>query len=343
MGAVYRAKHRRLDEWRAIKVLLPEMAQHHEMAARFAAEALAASAAKHENIIRVFDEGTLDGPHGPMQYIVMELLDGAPLSACPMPIEEFGVIASIMVPVAKGLQAAHRIGIVHRDLKPDNIFLANDHGRQVPKVLDFGIAKMRGTGVKTRSHAVFGTVSYMAPEQARSAGSTDYRSDIYAMAVITYRLVTGRLPYEGSLYEIAAKQHEGPPVDPRTLRGDMPPGWSALLLACLSMNPADRSPSALAFAEELLAGLPDGAELAERLAFVPTGERRRAGPHTQTQSVGAVHLLGLPAAALGPTEPTTLGSAAAQSVAPARPASPAAARGSWASPPPCWPRSPRWA
>ena len=217
MGAVYRAKQLGMNRDVAIKVLLRELTENETVLRRFHLEALAVSKLKHPNTIQIFDFGeTEDG----LLYIAMELLEGKPLQKVLNDEKQLAVKRSlhIMEQVAKSLREAHSKGIVHRDLKPDNIFLqAVGEDSDYAKVLDFGVAKVaEGDGQQktlTKAGSIFGTPKYMSPEQSRGV-ETDARSDIYAMGIILYELLTGRVPFnaENPLGILIKHLQEVPPA-----------------------------------------------------------------------------------------------------------------------------------
>ncbi len=217
MGAVYRAKQLGMGRDVAIKVLLRELTENETVLRRFHLEALAVSKLKHPNTIQIFDFGeTEDG----LLYIAMELLEGKPLQKVLTDEKQLAVKRSlhIMEQVAKSLREAHSKGIVHRDLKPDNIFLqAVGEDSDYAKVLDFGVAKVaEGDGQQktlTKAGSIFGTPKYMSPEQSRGT-EIDARSDIYAMGIILYELLTGRVPFnaENPLGILIKHLQEVPPA-----------------------------------------------------------------------------------------------------------------------------------
>src|SRR4051812_19045016 len=202
MGVVYVAEHPAIGRRAAVKVLRPGLTEHVEITKRFFNEARAANAIRHPGIVEVFDSGTL--PSG-VAYLAMELLEGESLAArrrrvARLPRAEARVVGA---QTASAVGAAHAAGIVHRDLKPDNLFLIRDYrdpSRENVKVLDFGIAKLgidtsQSVSVKTRTGSVMGTPAYMSPEQCRGTKEIDYRTDIYALGVILYEMLTGRPPF----------------------------------------------------------------------------------------------------------------------------------------------------
>jgi len=216
MGAVYRARQLGMNRDIAIKVLLRELTENETVLRRFHLEALAVSKLKHPNTIQIFDFGeTEDG----LLYIAMELLEGRPLAKVLTDDKQVSVERSlhIMEQTAKSLREAHSKGIVHRDLKPDNIFLQSvGEDGDFAKVLDFGVAKVaEGDGQNktlTKAGSIFGTPKYMSPEQSRG-GDIDARSDIYAMGIILYELLTGRVPFnaENPLGILIKHLQEAPP------------------------------------------------------------------------------------------------------------------------------------
>jgi len=244
MGRVYAAVQPAIHARVAIKVLSLDTSQNRDLVDRFFSEARAVNLIRHENIVNVTDLARL--PDG-RPYIVMEYLDGSPLSGVlrkrgPMPL---GSTVQLMSEVLDALAAAHAKGIVHRDLKPDNIFVTPG-GRA--KVLDFGIAKLApelsGMSAPTRANAIMGTPPYMSPEQA--AGKVvDTRSDLYSIGVILYEMVTGGLPFVSeSLFDILRMHIMEPPPPPRARRGDLPPAMEHVILAALAKDPAQRPQTA---------------------------------------------------------------------------------------------------
>jgi eukaryotic-like serine/threonine-protein kinase len=215
MGAVWLAKNLTLEVEVALKLIRREVATL-EASERLLQEARAAAKLGHPSIVRVFDFGVteLDDP-----FIVMELLRGESLATL---IDRRGRLPSteaiqVLLPVASALCAAHAKGIVHRDLKPDNIILTiDDSGTTVPKVVDFGIAKLRKEDTVrrnvTQAGAVLGSPDYMSPEQARGRGDVDERTDVWSMCVLLYECLVGRRPFDGPNYNslIASILEEAP-------------------------------------------------------------------------------------------------------------------------------------
>ena len=324
MGMVYLGEHESLGRKAAIKVLRPELAQREEVVQRFFNEALAANQIKHPGIVDIYDFARAELG----AYLVMEFLDGEPLSdllardgALPLP-----TTVLLTRRIASPLTAAHRVGIVHRDLKPDNIFVLPDpdHPGDVRlKLLDFGIAKLKEQGVgqpgvQTQTGLVLGTPFYMSPEQCHGARAVDHRSDIYALGVIAYQLLTGQLPFMATGFgELVLKQQteQPPPIDCAAL--GVPPAVESQILRAMAKDPAARFDSAEDFASALAlaAGLVDASATlpplheAAQLASVPTATSL---PHTVLSSPGQV----LP---MAPTELPTPAPVAAPASATAHP------------------------
>ncbi len=240
MGRVYKGVHPQIGSRVAIKVLSMECAHHPALVQRFFAEARSVNVIRHESIVNIVDLATLsDG----RPYIVMEYLDGQSLSEVikersPLPV---GGVMSLMFEVLDALAAAHQAGIVHRDLKPDNIFVTAQ-GR--PKVLDFGIAKLRpelGAGSDaTRTGSILGTPHYMSPEQAQGL-HVDHRSDIYALGVILFELLTGTRPFEApTLYSLLDMHVKQAPPPPTSVRGDLLPVFDQVVFRALAKRPEQR-------------------------------------------------------------------------------------------------------
>ena len=254
MGTVYRGVHTLMDKPVAVKILRGELATDAEAVSRFHREARSASRLDHEHCIRVSDFGQSDDG---LLYLAMELLEGRSLG---QRLREervsFGESASIAYDIALALEHAHEAGVIHRDLKPDNVFLARrSRGREIVKVLDFGLAKLASDSGKshsiTRDGTIFGTPEYMAPEQAQGE-PLDARTDLYALGVLLYRMTTGVLPFHGETFVQTLTQHiREVPKPPHELAPDIPPTLEAIILRCLEKRAKDRYDSAGAVAEAL--------------------------------------------------------------------------------------------
>ncbi len=245
MGVVVAARHLELQELRAIKLMLPSALSDAEAIERFLREARAPARLKSDHVAKVYDVARLETGS---PYIVIELLEGVDLKTMldqePMLAPQRA--ARLVAQACDAVGEAHTLGIVHRDIKPANLFLTTaPRGGERLKVLDFGIAKMAdpaGGGVDmTRTTAVLGTPLYMSPEQMRGARNADARSDVWALGVILYRMLTGRVPFSGStITEVCSAVISDTPEPPRAVRPDLPAGLEAVILRCLEKNPAAR-------------------------------------------------------------------------------------------------------
>jgi len=257
MGEVYAAEHIHIEKRFAIKLLRPEILGNPEAVTRFRQEARSSSSIGHRNIIAVEDFGTL--PDGRI-YMCMELLAGAALNdliTTPQPIDR---LLNIMIQTGHGLAAAHAKGIVHRDMKPENIYVTiNAQNEDIPKLLDFGIAKVAGNDGQnnlTRTGTIFGTPFYMAPEQALG-NPVDARTDIYAVGVIMYEIFAGSLPFQGESFMGILTQHittEPEPVASRAAKAgrQLPNGLADIITRCMQKNPAQRFSSMDELVNELI-------------------------------------------------------------------------------------------
>jgi len=256
-GAVYEAEHPVLKRRAAVKVLHRAAGRDSEAVLRFISEAQAANHIRSRNIIDIFSFGRLpDGRH----FYVMDLLEGEPLDQFLSRELRLDVATTVQLlrPIAEALDAAHAAGVVHRDLKPQNIFLTWDaNGDTVPKLLDFGMAKLLGDSpVQTLSGTPMGTPLYMSPEQARG-DKVDGRSDVYALGVLGHELLTGRLPITGDSTVVVLMAHilQAPPRMSE-VRPDLPAALDEPILRMLDKNPSARPATAGA----ALAALVEAAE-----------------------------------------------------------------------------------
>ena len=197
IGSVWMAKHSRLQEPVAIKLLSAKMLRDRASLSRFNREAEAAMQIQHPNVLRIYEHGTTEGGY---PYILMELLSGETLGARLARVSRLSVsnAAIIVRQVASALDAAHARGIIHRDIKPDNLFLLGGRERPEVKVLDFGMAKQvrkREQSIVTATGVAVGTPEYMSPEQVLGAKDVDFRCDLWALGVVCYRMLTGRPPF----------------------------------------------------------------------------------------------------------------------------------------------------
>jgi serine/threonine-protein kinase len=258
MGKVYRAHQVALDKMVVLKVLRHSLLSDERTVARFKREAKAASRLNHPNSISILDFGqTEDGA----LYIAMEFVPGQDLHTVLSkdgPLAESRIVR-LVSQVLSALSDAHRAGVIHRDLKPENIMVEQRRNEaDFVKVLDFGIAKIQDGDdgpALTRTGFVCGTPEYMSPEQARG-GTLDHRSDLYAVGVILYQLVTGRLPFESdSAVGYATKHLTEEPIPPSRRRPELriSQPLERLIMRALSKDPDDRPEDAEVFKDELLA------------------------------------------------------------------------------------------
>ncbi len=274
MGAVLAATHLDLHEIRAIKLMHASESENALAVERFLREARAAVRLKSEHVARVYDVGRLDSG---IPYIVMEYLEGHDLSRIArkhgaLPVAE---VVHYILQACDAISEAHSLGIVHRDLKPANLFLTRrDDGTPSVKVLDFGISKHTGPGSMsdmeiTTAKDVLGSPHYMSPEQMRSTRAADERSDVWALGVILYRLITGKLPFPADTpMELCARILETVPERPSVLRPDMPLELEAVILRCLEKNPEQRVQTVAELAGALLPFAPT-----EALEILPMSRR----------------------------------------------------------------------
>lgn len=250
MGAVYRAYDIELDRIVALKLVRPELMRNPAVLQRFKQELLLASRISHKNILRIHDLGDANGT----KFISMACVDGEDLarilgSRGKLPIRE---AIDIAAQICSALAAAHAEGVVHRDLKPENILIQ----KGCVYVSDFGLAKSLGTDeaaatAMTMSGEMLGTPRYMSPEQVESK-PVDGRSDLYALGLILYEIVTGNVPFHGSsAFHMMLARLQTEPVDPRTVNAEVPEYLSGIILRCLERDPERRYQSA----QELLADL----------------------------------------------------------------------------------------
>jgi len=255
MGAVFEVSHRVTGRCFAIKWLLPSLATQADLVTRFMREAQAACRIDHPNVVQVYDVGQARGSC----FMVMELLRGEPLSGRLKRVGRLSVaeVCQILVPVCQGVHAAHSVSVVHRDLKPDNIFLCRTHaGGEAPKVLDFGVAKLALPAEPrhnrlTASGVIMGTPLYMAPEQLK-AQEVDARTDVYALGVILYEALSGRLPFETNSYaELVVQVLTTRPRALQELNPSLPDTVIRVVETAMALDPAARFASAEALGRAL--------------------------------------------------------------------------------------------
>ncbi len=246
MGAVYLGHDPDLDRDVAVKVLAPHLVWQKEFVERFIREARFAARIRHANIVTIFDVGQEAGWH----YFVMEYLEGHPLTELiqrrgPLPPDE---VLDLVRPLAEALDYAHHNGLVHRDIKPGNI-IVNSEGQVT--LTDFGIARAAQETRLTGSGTIVGTAEYMSPEQAKGQ-TIDTRSDQYSLAVVTYELLSGEVPFQAdSTLALMYKVVHEPPPPICEKRPDLPLSVQDALERALAKEPGARYPTAIAFVEAL--------------------------------------------------------------------------------------------
>lgn len=243
MAVVYEAYQPALQRKVALKILPPSLSHNAAFVKRFQQEAIAAAGLRHPNIVTIYDVGS----QGPYSFIVMEFLEGQPLSDLirrgPLPVAR---AARILEQVAQALDYAHKRGFIHRDIKPGNIMVGQANHATLT---DFGIAKAATGTHLTQTGTIIGTPEYMSPEQIRG-GEVDHRADIYALGIVAYEMLAGHLPFSGDTATVLYKQvHEMPP--PLTALTQTPPHVIAAITRALAKDPAQRFQSASEFAAAL--------------------------------------------------------------------------------------------
>ncbi len=297
MSTVQLAFDERLERQVAVKLLAEHLAEDPAFVSRFQREAQAAARLIHPNIVQVFDSGRDE--RTAQYFIVMEYIEG---SSCAEILREHGWVEveealSVIEQACEGLDYAHRHGVVHRDVKPGNLLRALEGE---VKLADFGIAKATEQSSITQVGAVLGTAAYLAPEQARGeeAGPS---ADLYALGVVTYQLISGRLPYEASsLTELALKQQNEQPAPLDTLVAAVTPELGQAVAGALALDPSERYASA----REMRRALQDGARGIAPSAPTRVGphachERRAAAQHQQPASAPAAPAATRPSARAG--------------------------------------------
>jgi eukaryotic-like serine/threonine-protein kinase len=278
MSNVYKATDRILERQVAVKILAEHLSDDERFVARFRREALAVARLIHPNIVQVYDSGVDDGRH----YIVMEYVagrSGAQILQRHGPVDA-DTAGEIGIQACAGLDYAHRRGIIHRDVKPGNLMITGGpvgNGELVVKLTDFGIARAIEQTRITQVGSVVGTAAYLSPEQVRGDEATP-GTDVYALGVVLYQFLTGRLPYEGSsLAELAVRQQNEKPLPPSTYNSEVPAPLSAAVLRALEGDTSKRYASADEFATGLQMGL-EGED--------PTRIESIGGGNTPTRVIG---------------------------------------------------------
>ena len=246
MASVYRGLDYRLERPVAVKIMHPHLAEDEQFTARFMQEARQAARLAHPNIVNVFDQGQ----DGPLTFIVMEYLPGITLREL---LRDFGVLTweqtlDVVKAILQGLDAAHQAGIVHRDLKPENILMADD-GRI--KIADFGLARAASHDTQT-GQALLGTVAYLSPELV-TGSPADIRSDLYALGIMLFEMLTGTQPFTGDQAVTVAYQHANASVPvPSDVVSDTPAELDELVRWSTQRNPDDRPAHARALLDQVI-------------------------------------------------------------------------------------------
>ena len=240
MAVVYKAKDRLLNRYVAIKILRPEFTRDEQFIENFRRESQAAAGLSHPNIVNVYDVGR----EGNINFIVMELVDGKPLSQL---IEEKGKLdykeaINITKQVASALSLAHKNQIIHRDVKPHNILITS---QGTAKLADFGIARaVSQSSIQGNDDKIMGSVHYFSPEQAKGT-NVDEKSDIYSLGIVLYEMLTGKVPFDGdNPVTIALMQINEPVTPPSVFNHNVPPGLERIVMKAVEKQPKNRFESA---------------------------------------------------------------------------------------------------
>jgi serine/threonine-protein kinase len=317
MGSVYVAEHPSIGKRVALKVLQAEFVSQPEIVSRFFHEAKAVNDIQHPNIVDIIDFGTIapaNPTDPPTVYFIMEYIVGSSLSDLirrEAPLRPERAIA-IALQVADALSASHRMGIVHRDLKPDNVMLVS-RGREQDfvKLLDFGIAKLTGNATnthRTRTGMVIGTPQYMSPEQCEGRSNIDHRTDIYALGIVLYQMLTSKVPFAGDGFgEVLIQQMAMPPLAPSAIVPLIPEYLELIVLKALEKRADHRYQRMDDMTLALQAPMQYVESHGGRTGFLTTPIVR--DPRMTGAGAAVVMLTPAPNRAL---QPTTLGGSAAQ-------------------------------
>ncbi|HEX5735130.1 MAG TPA: protein kinase [Blastocatellia bacterium] len=263
MGTVYKAMHTQMDRICALKLLTPHTNDTESAVARFKREARMASRIDNPHAVTIYDFGEAEGG---LLYLAMEFIDGKPLTRLLAEEQGLGVSRTVHITaqIAEALAAAHSLGIVHRDLKPDNIMIAQKAGAaDYVKVLDFGIAKTVADDADnvTKTGFILGTPVYMSPEQI-TGEKLDGRSDVYSLAIITYEMLSGRLPFKGdNVQAIMIKRVTDNPIRLREASPSVSDSVEEVVMAGLARDREERIATAEAFASMLTAAQHGGTQV----------------------------------------------------------------------------------
>src|SRR5258708_12636216 len=239
MGAVYQARDQELDRIIALKVIRPELASNPSILQRFKQELILSRNVTHKNVVRIFDLGEADGT----RFITMEYVEGEDLRGILRRKGKFSAKTTVTIiqQICRALEAAHAEGVIHRDLKPQNV-MRDPQGRAA--VMDFGLARSLESDGMTQTGALVGTLEYMSPEQALGA-SLDQRSDLFAVGLIFYELLTGKAPYKADtpIANLMKRTHERA-IPASDVDASMPVSLSVIVSRCLECDTKCRYPTA---------------------------------------------------------------------------------------------------
>src|SRR5450755_1607389 len=246
MGAVYQARDQELDRIIALKVIRPELASNPSILARFKQELILSRNVTHKNVVRIFDLGEAEGT----KFITMEYVEGEDLRAILRRKGKFHSKEAVAViqQICRALEAAHSEGVIHRDLKPQNVML-DPQGRVV--VMDFGLARSLEAPGMTQTGALVGTLEYMSPEQAMGA-ELDQRSDLFAVGLIFYELLTGKTPYKADTAIASLMRRTQERALPASdIDASLPKSLSVVVARCLERDPKLRYRNAQELLQQL--------------------------------------------------------------------------------------------
>jgi serine/threonine-protein kinase len=235
MGIVYKAKCSLLNRFVAVKILKSELSTDEDFIARFKREANSVANLSYPGIVSIYDVGVENN----INFIIMEYINGKTLKQI---IKENGRLSplktlEISLQIAKALQYAHKNNVIHRDVKPDNIILTEDN---IVKLMDFGIAKVTDSVTVTNSNKIIGSVHYFSPEQAKGK-FVDHRTDIYALGIVMYEMITGHVPFNGDTSISIAMMHiQEPIIPPQEIIHDIPKNINKVILKALEKDPINR-------------------------------------------------------------------------------------------------------
>jgi serine/threonine protein kinase len=248
MGAVYLGYQESLDRYVAVKILPAEMLNDSDLLARFRREALSVARLNHPNLVRIYDAVNV----GDLHCLIMEYLDGRNLKQIIMDTDRLFIedVISYSIDIAQGLLHAHSQNppIIHRDIKTENIIVTSEN---IARITDFGAVLLPDTGLKTKTGVAIGTPEYMSPEQVRGI-PLDFRSDIYSLGIVIWEMLVGTIPFlSNQRFEVARRQVQELPVNPRELRPDVPEGIATIALKAMEKDRGIRYQSAGEVLEDL--------------------------------------------------------------------------------------------